>query len=298
MKMLFIYLIIIIVSQSLCAQQEPVVKIYQSDGSTKQYNIKDIADLSFIHSNLSYSMIVFRKENSKISYDIRLINSINFVDNQKLQIKYGFEPITYNITEIDSIIFVFNTCTEIQIGNQIWMCKNLDVDHYRNGDSIPEVRDSAEWVNLTTGAWSYYKNDISMGKIYGKLYNGYVLNDPRGLAPEGWHIPSDSEWTILINYLGGEDICGGKMKEIGFNNWNLFNKGATNESGFTALPGGFRNYGGVFINIKKEGYWWSSTQGHDSTELWIKILYTNNTGIFKNSSRRAGGLSVRCIKDN
>ncbi len=155
--------------------QEPVIKIYMNDGSLKQYKINDIADLSFISSNLSYSMIVFQsKLNSKSEFDIRTIDSIEFENNQTMNIIQSGNTKSFIISEIDSIIFTFNTCTEIQIGSQIWMCKNLDVDHYRNGDPIPEVQDSAQWVNLKTGAWCYYNNSDSLGKIYGKFYNGML----------------------------------------------------------------------------------------------------------------------------
>jgi len=117
------------------------------------------------------------------------------------------------------------------------MCKNLDVDHYRNGDPIPEVQDSAQWVNLKTGAWCYYNNSDSLGKIYGKFYNWYAVNDPRRLAPIGYHVPSDAEWTVLSTFLGGNKGSGGKMKETDTTHWSSPNKGATNSSGFTALPG-------------------------------------------------------------
>lgn len=126
----------------------------------------------------------------------------------------------------------------VKIGNQVWMAENLNTSHYLNGDSIPQVQDKAEWVALTTGAWCYYQNDAENGKTYGKLYNWYAVNDPRGLAPEGWHIPTDAEWIALIDYLGGTNVAGGKMKQIGTVHWISPNLGATNESGFSALPGG------------------------------------------------------------
>jgi hypothetical protein len=133
-----------------------------NNGSSKQYFIKDIADLSFFRTNLSYSMTIFQsKENSKSDFDIRTINSIELENNQTMKIVQSGITKSFILTEIDSIIFTFNTCSEIQIGEQIWMCKNLDVDHYRNGDSIPEVRDSLQWKNLKTGAWCYYNNEAA-----------------------------------------------------------------------------------------------------------------------------------------
>jgi uncharacterized protein (TIGR02145 family) len=277
------------------------MKIYFSDDISKKYNIVDITDMCFIHSNLSYSMTIFQKDNSKISYDIRLISSISFVDYQKLQIKYGFEPTTYNISDIDSIIFTFNTCTEIQIGNQIWMCRNLDVDHYRNGDSIPEVRESAQWANLTTGAWCYYNNSDSLGKIYGKLYNWYAVNDPRGLAPEGWHIPSYNEWTELETFLGGSDIAGGKLKSTGTIEdrdglWYSPNIGAINSSGFSGFPGG-ANGTGTFRDMGVYANWWSSIE-RDEESVWGKYLEVYTPRFTMSRVIKKAGISVRCIKDN
>jgi uncharacterized protein (TIGR02145 family) len=182
------------------------------------------------------------------------------------------------------------------IGNQIWMIKNLDVTHYRNGDPIPEVKDSALWANLKTGAWCYYNNDHSMGAIYGKLYNWYAVNDSRGLAPLGWHIPSDSEWFILTTYLGGDGIAGGKMKEVGTYHWSSPNTGATNESGFNALPGGLRYYSGAFYNIGTNCNWWSSTESSSSLAL-DRILGYEVASIHRYEHYKENGFAIRCIKD-
>jgi len=193
----------------------------------------------------------------------------------------------------------------ISIGSQVWMTKNLNVDHYRNGDPIPEVKDLKLWAKLTTGAWCYYNNDTSMGAIYGKLYNWYAVNDPRGLAPEGWHIPSNSELSELETYLGG-GIAGGKMKESGTYHWGAPNCGATNESGFSALPGGhlYIYYEGegsykceLFLNVGGLGNWWSSTEyGNTSAHFWY--LSSNDVYIQWAYCSKVNGLSVRCIKDN
>jgi uncharacterized protein (TIGR02145 family) len=130
----------------------------------------------------------------------------------------------------------------IKIGSQVVMKKNLNVSHYRNGDRIPQVKGPDKWAALTTGAWCWYNNDSANGAVYGKLYNWYAVNDPRGLAPEGWHIPSDAEWTTLTTFLGGEGVAGGKMKERGITHWIYPNTDATNSSGFTGLPGGVRYF--------------------------------------------------------
>jgi uncharacterized protein (TIGR02145 family) len=142
-----------------------------------------------------------------------------------------------------------NKIDNVKIGKQVWMKRNLDVDHYRNGDPIPEVKDPDEWANLKIGAWCYYDNNPANGAIYGKLYNWYAVNDPRGLAPEGWHVSSDEEWKELTNFIGGEELAGGKMKEAGTEHWNNPNLGASNESAFSALPGGWRSIDGTFSSI-------------------------------------------------
>jgi len=173
------------------------------------------------------------------------------------------------ITDIDG-----NTYKTVVIGKQGWMAENLNVSKYRNSDPIPQVQDEDEWAELTTGAWCYYENETENGKIYGKLYNWYAVNDPRSLAPKGWHIPNIDEWGILIDYLGGEDVIGGKMKESGTTHWNSPNTDATNESGFTALPGGSRDsLDGIFNHIGYYGLWWSSTESYTLHAYYRRLAY-------------------------
>lgn len=181
---------------------------------------------------------------------------------------------------------------------QTWMTKNLDVTKYRNGDPIPQVTDKAAWRALTTGAWCYYNNDPAMGAVYGKLYNWYAVNDPRGLAPAGWHIPIDFEWTILSKCLGGDAIAGAAMKETGTSHWNSPNTGATNSSGFTALPGGYRNIGGTFYRIGAGGLFWSATLTETRPGFsWFRALSFDNKIALKTNNNMQDGYSVRCVKD-
>jgi uncharacterized protein (TIGR02145 family) len=190
-----------------------------------------------------------------------------------------------------------STIEFVTIGTQDWMLKNLDVRTYRNGEPIPKVTDPNLWVGLSTGAWCWYNNDsATYGATYGKLYNWYAVNDSRGLAPAGWHIPSDVEWSTLSDFLGCDAIAGGAMKEIGTVHWITPNTGATNSSGFTGLPGGARDNRGEFSFIENDGYWWSSTT-LNSTEAWSRYLgfYGGITG-GTNTEKRIG-LSVRCLRD-
>ena len=178
----------------------------------------------------------------------------------------------------------------VKIGTQEWTTKNLNVSTYSNGDVIPEVTDPKVWANLTTGAWCYYDNDPKNEAIYGKLYNGYAVNDPRGLAPEGYHIPLDLEWNILIKYLGGEQVAGGKMKSNDL--WRLPNSSATNESGFTGIPSGYRSSDGTFYGIGYSIRWWSTTR--DDSFI---TLHFNTGSVYRHIDNKKTGNSVRCIKD-
>lgn len=184
----------------------------------------------------------------------------------------------------------------IVIGTQQWQAKNLDVAFYRNGDPIPHVTDPAAWAGLTTGAWCYYNNDPIQGNKYGKIYNWYAVNDPRGLAPQGWHIPSDAEWTTLATTLGGESVAGGKMKEAGTVNWGAPNTGADNSSGFAGLPGGTRYTNGSFDVVGLYGFWWSSTE-LSTTSAWIRYVTYGSGSFNRANDGKQDGFSVRCLRD-
>ncbi len=179
----------------------------------------------------------------------------------------------------------------VKIGTQEWTVKNLDVSTYRNGDIIPEVKDPKEWGNLKTGAWCYYNNDPENGKIYGKLYNWYAVNDPRGLAPEGFHIASEGEWDALEAHLGGHDLAGGKLKAI--NLWNKPNVAASNSSVFSAIPGGMRIRD--FSMIGEYGGWWSSGK-NGSFELAFALRF-DYCFVIRDGYVKELGYSVRCIRD-
>ncbi len=193
----------------------------------------------------------------------------------------------------------FSAAQSVTIGNQVWMTKNLDVDKFRNGDAIPEAKTVEEWEAAAENkqpAWCYHEFNSENGKLYGKIYNWHAVNDPRGLAPTGWHVPSESDWTILINFLGGEENAGSKMKSI--SGWNEDGNG-TNESGFSALPAGYLFFGegGVlFDELGTSGNWWSSTE-EDSDYAWQWSIYNSEGTASKNSNYKDNGSSVRCIKN-
>lgn len=195
----------------------------------------------------------------------------------------------------DELNFI-NTCPNVTIGTQIWTGCNLNVDTYKDGTPIPEVTDPTAWAGLTTGAWCWYDNSYGNGPIYGKLYNWYAVNDPRGLAPIGYHMPSDAEWTTLTTFLGGESVAGGKMKETGLTHWFTPNTGATNSSGFTALPGGDRSFDGSGSGLGYYGFWWSSTE-FDTISAVDRSMSYNNDNVNRNYVNKTKGASVRLIKD-
>jgi Fibrobacter succinogenes major domain (Fib_succ_major). len=184
--------------------------------------------------------------------------------------------------------------TTVTIGTQVWTAVNLNVETYRNGNLIPQVQDSAQWANLTTGAWCYYNNAPAIGNTYGKLYNWYAVNDSRGLAPAGWHIPSDTEWTTLTNYLGGESVAGGKLKDTTL--WQSPNTGATNSSGFTAFPGGDRLGSGDYGDIGKYGSFWSAS-GPSVYNAWYRTLSCGSSDVFRTTNDKKDGFSIRCVRD-
>ena len=173
------------------------------------------------------------------------------------------------------------------------MVKNLNVSKYRNGDPIPQVTNASQWGTLTTGAWCYYANNTANGIVYGKLYNWYAVNDPRGLTPTGYHVPSDAEWTVLTTYLGGQNYAGGKMKTMSL--WNSPNAGATNSSGFSGLPGGYRD--GNSTSIGSVGKWWSSSDLGQLDAAFYRQLIFNYGDITQLAAYKTVGLSVRCIKN-
>ena len=200
------------------------------------------------------------------------------------------------LTIVVLTVILFSTsgyAQTVTIGSQVWTIKNLDVATYRNGDVIPQVQDENAWENLTTGAWCYYDNDTSNGTKYGKLYNWYAVNDPRGLAPNGYHIPTDAEWTQLSDYLGGESEAGTKMKST--RGW-VENGNGTNSSGFSGLPGGYRYGDGPFYGIDDYGGWWSSSE-FETNDAWGRDLSYYDGLVYRNYGNKGSGFSVRCLRD-
>ena len=209
-------------------------------------------------------------------------------------------PIT--VTDIDG-----NTYQTVTIGTQVWMAENLKTTHYRNGNAISNVTDGTTWEGLTTGAYCEYDNNANNVATYGRLYNWYAMADSRNIAPSGWHVPTETEWKQLEMYLGMSQAQadqlgwrgtneGGKLKEGGTTHWINPNIGATNESGFTGLPGGYRYLGGVYDQLGSSAVFWSSTE-NGSIYAWCRNLNSAYSGVHRYDGSKEDGFSVRCIKD-
>ncbi|MFM7017698.1 FISUMP domain-containing protein [Flavobacterium sp.] len=206
--------------------------------------------------------------------------------------------------------------SSVVINGKEWMRSNLNVTKYRNGDVIPQVTDVTQWESLTTGAWCYYENDTANGPIYGKLYNWYAVNDSRGLAPTGWHVATDAEWTGLTDFLGGGNVAGKKLKDNSTPAlWDVTTNYATNESGFSGLPGGvaYLNYNlpapatppvtpalsDLFKWKTKAAYWWSATTtGSTAADLvWVRNCNSSSDEFVRSGAIKKSALAVRCVKN-
>ena len=199
------------------------------------------------------------------------------------------------VKDIDGNIYI-----TVKIGNQWWMTENLKTTRFSNGEAIPDIKDTAQWRNLTSSAYCNYFDDDSVANMYGRLYNWYASVDNRKLCPTGWHVSTDEDWTSLTNFLGGENLAGGKLKDTGTTYWTPDNIGATNQVGFEARGGGYRlNTDAIFYELGQTGLWWSTAK--DDTiitklpcDRTILKYYPNiNRGGFA----RGVGISVRCVKD-
>jgi len=206
------------------------------------------------------------------------------------------KSVMINVTQASSLKDIDgNVYNIVVIGTQIWLSENLKTTKYNNGSSIPLITNDSEWINLTTAGYCWSDNDTYNRSIYGALYNWYAVNTGK-LAPKGWHIPTETDWITLQSYLGGASIAGGKLKETETSHWNVPNTGATNESGFLALPGGYRSKANGTIPTKfQNGVWWSSTGSINSFGRFI-VNYNSAASDYQNDSGTFG-FSVRCIRD-
>ena len=300
MKKAFLFIVIILCSASLYSA-EPLVKFYLQDGSTKQYNLSEIANIQFPNAPETLQLQVFTNDSKTFYYPVQLIDTITFsigqYSNQYVNLWHDGFKWDFAIHKIDSISIYYTTYVAVTIGEQHWMYRNLNVDHYRNGDSIPEVRGDY-WAMLSSGAWCYQANDPANGAIYGKLYNWYAVNDSRVLAPKGWRIPALQDWSILEAFVTKQGMLGAALKEAGTEHWITPNTGASNETGFSALPGGGRlaqpppfPAKAPFSNFRIWCTMWTAEW------RWTRNLKYDKSNIEMIGFLEIYGFSVRCIKD-
>jgi uncharacterized protein (TIGR02145 family) len=246
--------------------------------------------------------LIDKRELAPEGYRIQNIplSELSTIANEPIPVNQTDEYPTYQIKFVKAFELKsssINNLQSVKIGNQIWTTKNLDVSNYRNGDPIRHVSTHVEWedaIKKREGAWCYYNHDPKNGEIYGKLYNWFCVDDERGLAPADYHIPSDSEWYLLSEYLGGNSVAGYKIKST--SRWDNGGNG-DNSSGFNALPGGYCKYDGNFYSMYGNGYFWSSSAKYFTNNAWSLNLYNNNTKVFRGFNDKGSALSVRCLRD-
>jgi uncharacterized protein (TIGR02145 family) len=278
-----------IIIAGVCWSTSPNPTISDNHYGFETYGLLSFPNINlyYLDPNTTYYVRAYATNSAGTAYG----NQVSFTTSDG---KIVFNPnLTYSsVTDVDG-----NVYKTIKIGTQTWMAENLKVTHYVNGNLITKITDDTQWEFLTTEAYCDYNNKPSFSTIYGKLYNWYSVVDSRNICPIGWHLPSDAEWTTLITYLGGVNVAGGKLKETGTTHWKSPNEGATNESGFTGLPGGGRSPEGIFDFFIYYGQWWSFTEDNTNNALYSSLDYGTIYAFFSSSATKNCGFSVRCVKD-
>ena len=258
--------------------------------------------------SVPYSLYASKTDTSSLNLVNRFSSKVNLSDTSSMLNPYlrksdsiiaDLQLQNRQLQNLSTVVDIDgNSYKTVKIGSQVWMSENLKTSHYRNGGPIPNVMGNADWQALATGAWSNYNHDAANDVIYGKLYNWYTtIGDT--LCPTGWGVPTDAEYTILITYLGGESVAQDKMKVTGTTYWESPNTGATNESGFSGLPGGYRDKDGSFSSIRNFAWFWSATEGNEY-HRWLRFLFANNVsgnrGNGSANNYESVGASIRCLK--
>jgi uncharacterized protein (TIGR02145 family) len=251
-------------------------------GNTDTYVHADLTDLK-TGTNYYYRVKVVSKDGTTYGSEVSFTTSTT----KPSVIVFRPDKNYGSVTDIDGNIY-----KTILIGTQTWMAENLKTTKFNDRTVISFINNGTAWQSLSTPGYTWYNYD---SVAYGALYNWYAVSTGR-LCPTGWHVPGDAEWTTLTGYLGGENVTGGKLKEPGVTHWFSPNAGATNESGFTALPGGYRSNYGTFTSIRRTGFWWSSTEA-SSFDAYCRSMDYTYASIDRSSSNKVNGFSIRCIKD-
>jgi len=261
----------------------------------------------YLYKNSDYYQTIVTNETNDGSYDWTIPGNYDEGNDYKVRVYSTSDGSLYDDSNSSFTIqpYIYKS---VKIGNQEWMRENLKVTHYQNGDPIQEISGNESWTSSSSGSYCVYDDDSTNSETYGYLYNWYAINDYRNIAPNGWHIPTDEEWQELETYLGMSQSDassngwrgtneGGELKENGFTHWGSPNEGATNSSGFTALPSGRRTISGngSFDRLGSHAYYWTST--YINNGAWIRILANTSSQIYRAGHHISYGYSIRCIKD-
>lgn len=252
------------------------------------YTITGTSQLLSVPYALAAGCLVINK-NSKY-FDTYMKDDGTYMGLITITVQQPFDTVP-TVTDIDG-----NVYGTVKIGTQVWMTSNLKTTRYRNGDAIPNATSDNDWA-IAADAQCTYNNTIVADSInlFGRLYNFYAVADSRKIAPIGWHVASDDEWNTLTTYLGA--MAGGRLKEAGIIHWNSPNTDALNDSKFSALPGGSRDYyTGSFGSLGRSCYWWSSTENY-AANAWCRLLEYGGSGVGRVNNNKSIGCSVRCVRD-
>ena len=288
-------------SQIKTIQDQITVINTKQDATTTAVNstAQTVASIQAQLNTVLTQIATLNSQNTAINKTLTDISNSLALSNNQLNLM---------LTQLNALLAQVPTLTDVDgnvyktviIGTQVWMAENLETTKYRNGDPIQNATNTINWAGLITGAYCDFTNNATIGATYGHLYNFYTIMDSRQLCPTGWHIPSDTEFTTLSNYLGGDNLAGGKLKEIGTTHWGSPNTGADNSTGFTALAGSWRgDDGNFYYYVGWSGNWWSSSEYNANNGLYRSLSYNSNIfGRYYGAYvGKKGGLSVRCIKD-
>lgn len=264
--------------KGVCWSTSPNPTIYDTKTTDGPGNSSFSSILACLTPNTTYYIRAYANNDAGTAYG----NELSFTTSQ---------VVSGQVYDIDG-----NLYHTVIIGTQEWMVENLKVTHYRNGTPVTYKSSFDDWCSITKGVYCDYLNMPDTSLVYGKLYNWYVVSDTNNIAPVGWHVPSDSEWTVLSDYLGGLTLAGGKLKETGFSHWKSPNSFATNETGFTALPGGSKACNGSTYSLHEFGFWWSTHVNLSGSAGYCR-MWSNYGNLDKYHSSKTFGYSIRCVKD-
>jgi len=288
------------IAQNQAGTEAPVAAAQNFCGAARVANLKSVGtDLKWYDSETATTPLALAAKLITQTYYVS--QTIAGTESPRTAVAVTASPATSAIV-VKNVVPLPN----VILGTQTWTKKNLDVETYSDGTPIPQVTDPEKWAALTTGAWCYYDNDPANGAVYGKLYNWYAVagiydeasktdaSQRKKLAPTDYHVPSDAEWTTLNDYLGGASVAGGKMKSTTL--WNSPNTDATNSSGFTGLPGGWRFSSDLFSGINAKAFLWSASEDDTST-AWYRAMRSSHGWLDQFSGDKRFGRSVRCLRD-